>query len=253
MRPLVLKTKYAFHTLLWALNPDVVFDIGSMDGADSKRFRSLLRDADLVAFEANPNNFRLMEADKDIHDKRIRVINQLVSGSQGIQSFYIQRPEKEAPGLNRGTSSALPRTESGMRNEEVQVASVRIDSFITQNYPQSSKVAMWVDVEGFAYEALESMSGCAENIKLIHVEVETSECWPGQKLEPDVVGLLQRMGFILLAHGKHNVQRDLILVHRSWYHSKAQGEIDTLLKLSHLAGPAISRALSLVPAKTYRS
>mgnify|MGYP007059420915 CR=1 FL=1 len=37
--PPVLKTKYAFHALAWLLEPDVVLDIGSMDGADSKRFR----------------------------------------------------------------------------------------------------------------------------------------------------------------------------------------------------------------------
>jgi hypothetical protein len=49
MLPVVLKTKYAFHALLWLLNPDVALDIGSMDGADSKRFRTLLKKSDLVA------------------------------------------------------------------------------------------------------------------------------------------------------------------------------------------------------------
>ena len=40
--PAVLKTKYAFHALLWLLEPDLVLDIGSQDGSDSKRFRKLL-------------------------------------------------------------------------------------------------------------------------------------------------------------------------------------------------------------------
>lgn len=248
MYPVILKTKYAFHTLLWLLEPDVVLDIGSMDGADSKRFRTLLRKADIVAFEANPNNYSLMVADREIQRNKIRVLNQLVSGEQGARSFFIQRPDDTKGNINRGTSSALPRSEPGMLNEEVRVNSVRIDSFLNDNYPDASKVAMWVDVEGYAYEVLESMKGAAARINLIHVEVETQECWPGQRLESDVLRLLKDMGFMLLAHGENDVQRDLLLVRESWYRGDARKKIDRMLGLARWAGPALSRALSAFPA-----
>lgn len=223
-------------------------DIGSMDGADSKRFRSLLKQAELIAFEANPENYRLMNIDKEIRNKKIRVVNQLVSVDEGAQSFYIQRPSTAGNNFNRGTSSALPRAEPGMLNEEVRVKSIRIDSFLNNNYPQADKVAMWVDVEGFAYEVLESMQNASDHIKLIHVEVETRECWPGQRLEPEVVQLLENMGYVLLAQGKNDVQRDLILASKSWYFSDARGKIDRMLFVAQRAGPALSRVLSLFPS-----
>lgn len=248
MFPVVLKTKYAFHALLWLLNPDVVLDIGSMDGADSKRFRTLLKKSDLVAFEANPENFALMNADAEIQKNRIRVLNQLISCKAGPQSFYIQRPDTPKLSSNRGTSSALPRAELGMLNEEVRIDSTRIDSFLNSDYSKATKIAMWVDVEGFAYEVLESMQGRTEHIHLIHVEVETKECWPRQKLERDVLQLLESMGYVLLAHGTNDVQRDLVLVSKSWYDSDAQSRINNMLRIARWAGPTLSRMLSAFPS-----
>jgi len=248
MTPVALKTKYAFHSLLWLLMPDIVLDVGSMDGADSKRFRKLLKKADIVAFEANPNNFKLMDEDPAIKGNEIRVVNKLVSCREGTQSFFIQQQDGTEQNSNRGTSSALPRTEQGMRNEEVSIDSVRLDAFLKEEYPEAAKAAMWVDVEGFAYEVMESMQNAAEHIHLIHVEVETQECWPGQKLESDVLRLLEGMGYVLLAQGKHAIQRDLILVSKSWYHSEAHGQINKILRLAQLGGPALSRALSLFPS-----
>lgn len=249
MIPFVLKTKYAFHSLLWLLKPDVVLDIGSMDGADSKRFRSLLKKASLVAFEANPDNFRLMNADEEIHRKRIRVLNQLVSKVDGEQSFYVQRPDQISSGLNRGTSSALPRMDQGMKNEEIRLNSARIDSFLSNEYPDADKVALWVDVEGFAYEVLESLQHATQQIHLIHVEVETQECWPGQHLEPEVLQLLESMGYILLAHGKNDVQRDLILASKAWYYSDAHDRINNMLRLAQWGGPVLSRGLAVFASK----
>ncbi len=249
MLPIALKAKYAFHALLWLLNPDVVLDIGSMDGADSKRFRTLLKNSDLVAFEANPNNFSLMDADGEISKNKIRVVNQLISCKEGEQSFYIQRPDNPKLNANRGTSSALPRTELGMFNEEIRINAVRIDSFLKNEYPKANKVAMWVDVEGFAYEVLESMQGSTDHIHLIHVEVETQECWSGQKLEAEVLKLLESMGYMLLAHGKNDVQRDLILVNKLWYNSDARVKIDNMLRIVRWAGPTLSRVLSAFPAR----
>jgi precorrin-6B methylase 2 len=61
MTPLILQTKYAFHALLWLLDPDVILDVGSMDGSDSKKFKRLTQNAEVVAFEANPDNYRLKD------------------------------------------------------------------------------------------------------------------------------------------------------------------------------------------------
>ena len=246
MTPIILKTKYAFHSLLWLINPDLVLDIGSMDGADSMRFRSLLRKANLVAFEANPHNYANMCADERVGSCGIRVVNTLISGSIGARSFYIQRPTGSTPQTNRGTGSAIPRNEIGMENVELQIDSIRIDTFLETECPNAINIALWVDVEGFAFEVLESLENAADKISLIHVEAETKECWPGQRLEPEVEQLLARMGFVMLAHGKHDIQRDLLFVRSDLYLSR-QSAIDFALQLARWAGPALSRALSIFP------
>ena len=240
--PVVLKTKYAFHALLWLLEPDVALDIGSMDGSDSMRFRKLLPRADIVAFEGNPYNYRAMLENREIGRKRIRVLNSLVSDTEGERSFFVQRPVAGAGHFNRGTSSLTRRDEEGLTTEEVRLEAVRIDSFLAREYPMSSSVALWVDVEGHACSVLEGMSGAKDRVKLMHVEVETSEVWPGQKVEADVLRVAAGMDFIPVACGTNAVQRDVILASRAWYTAN-RGGIHALLRLATLSGPALSRIL----------
>lgn len=240
--PAVLKTKYAFHGLLWLLEPDVVLDVGSMDGSDSRRFRKLLPHANVVAFEGNSYNYRAMIGDPEIGRARIRVVNKLVSDREGERAFFVQRPVVGAEHFNRGTSSLTRRDEDGVTTEEVRLDAIRIDSFLAREYPMSSSAALWIDVEGHAYSVLDGMSGAKDRVKLVHVEVETSEVWPGQKVEADVLRLAAGMDYIPVACGANAVQRDVILAGRAWYTAN-RGRIHSMLRLAKLSGPALSRIL----------
>ena len=240
--PVVLKTKYAFHALLWLLEPDVVLDIGSMDGSDSKRFRKLLPRTDIVAFEGNPYDHAAMLEDREIGRKRIRVVNSLVSDTEGKRSFFVQRPVAGAGHFNRGTSSLTRRDEDGAIAEELLLDSVRLDSFLAREYPKSPSVALWIDVEGHAYSVLEGTSGAKDRVKLVHVEVETSEAWTGQTIEADVLRLAASMDLVPIARGAGALQRDLILANRAWYEAKRLG-IHGMLRVCGWWGPAVSRLL----------
>lgn len=240
--PVVLKTKYAFHALLWLLEPDLVLDIGSQDGADSKRFRKLLPQADIVAFEGNPGHYDAMLEDQEIGRKRIRVVHSLVSDTQGKRSFFLQRPVAGAQHFNRGTSSLTRRDEDEAIAEEVLLDSVRIETFLAREYPKSLTVALWVDAEGHAYSVLEGMSGTTDRVKLVHAEVETSEIWPNQKVEADVMRLAASMDLVPIARGADTLQRDLILVKQGWYEAN-RFRIHCMLQLCRWSGPAVSRFL----------
>lgn len=242
MFPLILRTKYAFHSLLWLLDPDLILDVGSMDGSDSKKFKQLIPNAEVVAFEGNPNNYRAMCADVDLQKLGVKAIHRLVSNREGNLSFFVQRPVNAVEGANKGTSSAMRRNELGMESEEVHLDAVRIDSFLAQEYPIKKHVAMWIDVEGHAYQVLEGLEKAQDSVYLIHVEVETREIWPGQKVESDVIALAKSMGFIPVARGAHAVQHDLILIKETWYHANRR-KISTLLHVSKWFGPIFSRIL----------
>ena len=239
---MILKTKYAFHLLAAFLKPDVVLDIGSMDGADSKRFSRLLPQAQIVAFEGNPYNYSAMCADKDLKNKFIRLENCLVSDNPGESRFFVQRPTGSDTGFNRGTSSTLQRSMDGARSEDVVLQAVRVDGFLNNQYPSASSVAAWVDVEGYSYGVLKGMEGVAARIKLVHVEVETEEIWPGQKLEHEVLALAGDMGFVTLACGRGDTQRDVILVNEPWYAAN-KTSIQKILTVTRLIGPTAPRII----------
>jgi FkbM family methyltransferase len=242
MHPIILRTKYAFHALLWLLDPDVILDVGSMDGSDSKKFKKLTQNAKVVAFEANPDNYRSMCADNDLQKLGIRVVHQLVSNLAGSRSFFVQRPFYTTTGFNRGMSSAMRSCAQDMQTEEVHLDAVRIDSFLKQEYPEVKSTAMWIDVEGYAYEVLEGIRDIQDRVYLMHVEVETKEVWPDQKVESDILALANSMGFIPVARGAHEVQRDLILIKESWYIAN-RNKISALLHISKWIGPLFSRIL----------
>ncbi len=239
----ILKTKYAFHALLWLLKPQLVMDVGSMDGSDSRRFRRLLRQAELVAFEADPDNYSCMKRDLRNEDSRIRIVNKLASAKEGSHSFFVQ-PDKERPKCNRGIGSALQRADSSGR--EVLVEAVRLDDFIGQEYAQASKVALWVDVEGFAFEVFSGIEQATDKIFLIHVELETRQVWDGQKLEPEVIQLLADKGYVPLARGHDEVQRDVTFLRRDWYEEN-KAKVEGLLAICKFAGPTLSRLLEFRP------
>lgn len=247
MHPLVLRTKYAFHTLLDLLDADVILDVGSMDGSDAKKFKALAPQADVIAFEANPQNYQVMCADTTLQQAGIRIENRLISNQEGTRTFYVQQPTDAASTINKGTSSAIRRDQQGMNMLEVSLDAVRIDSFLTQEYPDKKRVAMWIDVEGHAYEVLESLRERTDDVYLIHVEVETQEIWPGQKIERDILKLTQEMGFILIARGAHDVQRDLILLNTKWYYANRR-KISIMLRIAKWIGPLLSR--TLIASKT---
>ncbi len=242
MTPLILRTKYAFHALLWLLDPDVVLDVGSMDGSDSKKFKKLTRNAVVIAFEANPDNYQAMCVDDELQRLGIRVVQRLVSNLAGNRSFFVQRPINTTKEFNRGTSSAMRSSGQNMETEEVHLDAVRIDSFLMQEYPEMKSSALWIDVEGYAYEVLLGIRDVQDRVNLIHVEVETKEIWPEQKVESDVLALAKSMGFILVARGANAVQRDLILIRESWYNANRR-KISALLYLSKWTGPLLSRML----------
>ena len=242
MRPVLLKAKYAFHLLIAFLKPDVILDIGSMDGSDSKRFAKLVPGARIVAFEGNPYNYRAMTADTELNSALVRVEHRLVSDVSGETRFFVQRPLDDAAAFNRGTSSTLERSLDDARAEEVVVDAVRVDDFLDSEYPSAAKVAAWVDVEGFSHGVLASMTRAAERIKVMHVEVETREVWPGQKLETDVLALAKELGFVMIACGPGDVQRDVILANAGWYEQN-QRSVKKILTLSRLIGPTASRVV----------
>ena len=76
-------TPILFQLLLRYERPDLVFDIGSMDGSEALRFRKDLPNTRIIAFEANPNNVDIMFKNNTLKENRIEVQNKAVWNKNG--------------------------------------------------------------------------------------------------------------------------------------------------------------------------
>lgn len=209
-----LGTKFLFHRLIKTMKPDLVCDVGSMDASDALRFRRLLPEARIIAFEGNYVNVESMRKNDSVLKAGIEIQYKVVWNSNGYRAFYLENLSDDHgdEDIRQGISSTRPRTENSLGHMEIEAESVRLDTFIQGLDPVPESVALWIDVEGGAYEVLEGIADVQNRIELIHVEVETQEFWKGQRLKTDIENLMASMGFITLARGHFEPQHDLVLI-----------------------------------------
>ncbi|MCH7823172.1 MAG: FkbM family methyltransferase [Acidobacteria bacterium] len=210
---MTLYTDILFQVLIKRLQPDLVCDVGSMNARDAKRFRHVLPKARIVAFEASPHNAQLIEESGDVDDYDIQLRRQAVSNVDGTLTFNVEHFSSEkGQHLRQSISSTRKRIAGSLGRTEVEVESIRLDTFVQRLTPPPASIALWIDAEGNSYEILEGMEGIRHRVTIIHVEVETREFWHGQKLKADVVDLMASMDFVSFARGYDEFQHDVIFL-----------------------------------------
>lgn len=198
---MVLGTHRLFVRLLPALRIDAICDVGSMDGAEALAFSAAVPGCRVYAFEPNPSNLRLMQADRALRERNIEIVASAVSDRDGEAEFFLSAADYCSQGdARRGMSSLYRRSGEWAPAETVRVRTTRLDTFLAANCPRPLRLALWIDAEGAAYEVIEGVSAVVEHVHLLHVEVETSPCiGSDQRLYPEVKALLGKLGFAELA------------------------------------------------------
>lgn len=213
-----INTTTLFYLLLKTIDPDSVYDIGSLDGTDSLRFRQILPDSRIIAFEANPALYSKMISSRNLHRENIEIFNKAVSNRNDSMTFYVDtasiRGKKD---WRNGISSLKIRLSDSLGVKEVKVKSIRLDSFVRRYDRICKNLALWVDVEGNSFEVLEGISRVRNIVNLVHAEVETEQIWHGQKLEKDVEALMKKMDFIRIGKGFNEPQHDVIFIKRIYF------------------------------------
>jgi FkbM family methyltransferase len=196
----VLNTRRLFLKLLKTLRVNAVCDVGSMNGTDALAFRRELPRARIVAFEPNPQNLKAMSADPRLEQSGIEVVPLAVTNYVGDADFFLVEADYSTVNDQRGRSSLLQRSDGSSVPAPISVATTRLDDFLADWRAPDLRLALWIDVEGKAYEAIEGSAAILTNTVLLHVEVETSPCVAeGQRLYPAVRSLLTGHGFVELA------------------------------------------------------
>jgi FkbM family methyltransferase len=166
------------------LNCKSFFDIGSRDGDDANFISKSLNINEVYVFEPIPDSARFIE--KKYPNFSIQEL--AISDADGYQTFYAlsSRPVEE-----RGISSLRDRSDGVYVGaaEKIVVKTNRFDTWCYQNNIKYVDLVK-LDVEGCTYEALVGFGKILDNVKAIHMEVETSSYWVDQKLKHEVESLM---------------------------------------------------------------
>lgn len=203
-----INTATLFYLLLKIIRPQSIYDIGSQDGKDSIRFRQISPNSRIIAFEASPNLYKKMAADKALRKAAIEVYHGAVSNKNGSINFYLEHGKK----WRKGISSLRRRLAGSTGSKKVKVPSTRLDDFINRYDSSCSNLALWIDVEGNSFEVLQGLGRLHKRVIIIHLEAETKKFWKGQKLESDIKNLMSTMGFRQLAKSSNYPQHDLLFM-----------------------------------------
>lgn len=178
-----------------------VLDLGSRDGEVALAFEKVFGNADVYAFECNPEAIPLCR--EALTGSRVTLQECAVSHIDGTVPFFpIDRARTKTPHAdgNIGASSmfranpAYPHEAHVQR--EILVPSVRLDSWATARGIEAIDL-VWMDLQGAELLALEGLGGRIEAIPFIYTEIEFKEMYLGQPLLRDVSSFMSSHGFRL--------------------------------------------------------
>jgi FkbM family methyltransferase len=194
---MIVNTRRLFARLLSSLKISDICDVGSMDGSDALFFRAAAPQATIYAFEPSPANLRRMEANPTLRERNIQVVPMAATNHEGEAEFFIVAADHSRRDCRRGMSSLYRRSSQwAVTSAVVPVRTTRLDTFLADKCSSHARLALWIDVEGKAYEVVEGLSGIARRVWLLNIEVENSPCiGANQRLYSEVKALLHRLGF----------------------------------------------------------
>lgn len=199
-----------FWELLNFFQPNIVCDIGSLDGSASIKIREILPNANIFAFEANPENF--FDYGHQVLKKNIHFLHLALSNLTGQKKIYVPKTGTSASNAGvpqRGTASLLPKSnQRECITYDVPVST--LDMFFagfTGNV-NSNYYVLWIDVEGLAWEVLQGgIQRVIPKTCLVKAQIEGRQHWKNQKLDTDVRNLMSDLGFVEVANNMNSVKR----------------------------------------------
>jgi FkbM family methyltransferase len=212
----------------------------------------MLPTAEILALEANPRNFELMETDEELRRKSIRILQLAASDRDGEAPLYVARAQylTGCDRARRGTSS-LHRFDASQLAQVVAVRTVRLDTLLPGESLGDGPIALWIDSEGKGLEVIRGSSAILASTRMLHVEVETRPfIGAEQKLFADVERELSGTGFELLATDQpRNVLQFNALFVRVDLLAANAAECRKYVKRAHLRRSIRNTVLRLLPAR----
>lgn len=154
-------------------------DLGANIGYYSLFAASERSDIEIVAFEPNPKNFKILSANAALNGSRIRCVHAAVSDVTGSQTFHL--PSSDHSGsLEAGFNPHVVRTET--------VRTYRLDDYVAE-YPLRGRPLCKAIVEGHEPKFIR---GALKTLDDYHPDLILAV---SQRYDDETVGQLRRRGY----------------------------------------------------------
>ncbi|MEJ0013493.1 MAG: FkbM family methyltransferase [Bauldia sp.] len=168
--------------------PDLFVEVGAYDAATSVQMRRSLPRSRIVAFEANPFNYKRFAKARGLKKGDVEFVLSAVADNSEQRTFTVLGDGKRA----NKRSSLLGRSGTGHSYVHVDVPCTSLDEFFRGSSHRHA--ALWIDVEGAAREVLTGAQRFLPTVQSLLIEVEEESVWQGQWLKRDVETLSSRGG-----------------------------------------------------------
>lgn len=187
--------------------PECFIEVGCFEGTASKTVKSKMPSCNVTAYEADPRNYIYFHS--SLKDAGVHHVWGAVSNYNGTADFKIQ----SVPGkMERlwGNNSLSARNDNYTQYVDFPVRVKSLDVL----HSDVSSACIWIDAEGCAYEVLQGAEKLLERTQCMLIEVEAIQHWENQKVDCDVIALLQSKGFEVIVRDQEYPEQYNILVEK---------------------------------------
>ncbi|NBC33512.1 MAG: hypothetical protein GVY13_12625 [Alphaproteobacteria bacterium] len=120
----------------------------------------------------------------------------------------------------RGNNGLAVRADNSAEYDTVDVPVTSLDKFMSEKYRQNKQIALWVDVEGLAWEVLSGLAHRIEDCTTLFVELEDKHIWKGQKISVEVFDYLVTNGMIPIIRDFQSInQYNVVFIRKELYNA----------------------------------
>lgn len=206
-----------FYELVGLIGPKLFVEAGAYRAEASRRVKSDHPTCRVVAFEANPYNYRRYAEEMGFAAAGIEYLNKAVTDKSGPVTFHL-RSKQDGRELRRttGNSGILPRHGTDTEYEKHTVEGIALDEFFQDH--TASPIAMWIDVEGASGKVLRGARALLERTEVVLIEVEEKQMWEAQWRSLAVIAFFLEAGFTPLTRdAQFEQQFNIIFVRNDVY------------------------------------
>lgn len=193
------------HTQRFPFTRNII-EIGSMNGRDAAFLSQELKinHENVYIVEANPFFAKMIYQDYPT----ILVKEAAIAKTSGFTDFYA------AKDVDDGRSSTYDRDVYHNSNFEKIAVAALTGKDLLKELKLDKVFAIKIDVEGAAYDVIESFGDKIDDIFGIQVETERAEVWKNQQTKDEVFNLLKNKDFELIWECDVGIQNDSVWLNK---------------------------------------